>query len=118
MLNQGVTWRDDVIALPVGGACTHPVVEGVLGAGHATVVTAVRLRGHHAPRHRVEGPAEGGRRRAGGRHLAVDRGGAELHLLQRDGWVRDSAHVQLVPGCTDIWSRRRTSKAAGDIWIS
>lgn len=65
----------------VGGACTHPVVEGMLWAGHAAVVAAVRLRGDDAPCWRVEGSAEGGRGRTGGGHLAVDGGGAGLGLL-------------------------------------
>lgn len=80
---------------PVGGACTHPVVEGVLWASHAAV--------DHTPCRWIERAVEGSRRRAGGRHLAVDRGGAGLNLHQRDGRVRDSAHVHLLPGRTNIW---------------
>lgn len=88
----------------MGGARTHPVVEGVLRAGHAAVVAAVWLRGDDAPYWRVERPAEGGGGRAGGRHLAVDGGGAGLGLLQRHGGVRDPAQVHLLPRRTHIWN--------------
>lgn len=85
-----------------GGAFTHSVVEGMLCAGHAAVVAAVRWRGDHAPRRWVERPGEGCRGRARRRHLTVDWCGAGLSFLQGQGWVRDSAHVHLLTGSANI----------------
>lgn len=42
-----------------GIASTHPVVEGMLWADHATIVAAVG-RGEDAPRRLVKGSTEGG----------------------------------------------------------
>lgn len=98
----------------MGGACTHPVVEGVLRAGQAAVVAAVRLRGDHTPCWLVKCSAEGGGGRARRRHLRVHRGGAGLCLLQGEGRVLDPAHIHLFPGSTDIWIRERER---ANMWI-
>lgn len=97
----------------VGGASTHSVVEGVLRPSQAAVVATVWLR-RDAPCWRVEGSVEGGGGRARRRHLAVDRGGPGLGLLQGEGRVCDPAHTHLLPGCTNIWTEtKQTSGAAG-----
>lgn len=78
---------------------THPVVEGVLGAGHAAVVAAVGLGGHHAGG--VEGAGEGGGGGAGRRVLAEHRGGAGRGVLQGQRGIRTSSG-HLLSGRTHV----------------
>lgn len=81
-------------------AKTHPVVEGVLGPGHAAVVTAVGLRRDHAGG--VEGSVEGGGGRASRGLLTVDGGGAGRVLLQGQRGIGHPTDVHLLPGCSDV----------------
>lgn len=79
----------DLLVLP------HPVVEGVLRPGHPAEVRAVGLGGQRA--------GEGAGGGAGGRGLTVPRLGAGRCFLQGQRGIRHSAHVHLLPCCTDIY---------------
>lgn len=97
---------------PVEGACTHPVVEWVLRSGHAAV--------DHAPCWRDEGSAEGCRGRARRWHLAIHGCRPYLSLLQREGRVRNPAHVDLFPSGTNIWITERkymVKNGSGSVWV-
>lgn len=73
---------------------SHPVVEGMLGSRHPAEVGAVRLERQR--------PAEGARRRAGGRLRAVRRLRPVHSLLQGQRGVGHAPHVDLLPGRTHI----------------
>lgn len=78
---------------------SHPVVEGVLGAGHPTEVGAVRLGRQR--------PGEGHCGRAGHGGLAVHRLGTGSGVLQGQRWVGHPSHVDLVPRCTHVYARKK-----------
>lgn len=73
---------------------SHPVVEGVLRAGHSTEVRAMRLRRQRS--------GEGNCGRAGDGGLAVHRLGTGSCVVQGQRGIGHPSQVYLFPRCTHV----------------